>query len=312
MELRHLRYFCAVAEHRSFTVAARQLNVSQSGVSGQVRDLEKEIGVTLLHRRKREVALTPEGSAFFHEAREILMRSERAVDMAMRASKGQSGRLTVGLCGPVTASCLPKAIRTFRKQFPGVALSLREHSPAEQVDALLDGRIDMGFTRGIPSEVKHLLYQELLFREPVIVALPKGHPLAQHDAVSVRQLTSERLILFGREGAPEVFDSIVAMCKKARFSPKIADTPSSWHSVLTMVESGEGLGLVPQCVQFLRGNDIVFRPLRDGGARLDAVVFWRRDETSFLQESLLGLLKEKRSEYVGTHGAGITTEKKMK
>ena len=137
MELRHLRYFCAVAEHRSFTVAARQLNVSQSGVSGQVRDLEKEIGVTFLHRGKREVALTPEGLAFFHEAREILMRSERAVDIAMRASKGQSGRLTVGLCGPVTASCLPKAIRTFRKQFPGVALSLREHAPAEQVDALL-------------------------------------------------------------------------------------------------------------------------------------------------------------------------------
>jgi DNA-binding transcriptional LysR family regulator len=212
----------------------------------------------------------------------------------------------------VTASCLPKAIRTFRKQYPGVGLAIREYPPAEQVDALLDGRIDMGFSRGIPSEVRHLLYHELLFREPVIVALPKGHPLAQHDAVSVRQLTSERLILFGREGAPEVFDSIVAMCKKARFSPKIADTPSSWHSILTMVESGEGLGLVPQCVQFLRGNDIVFRPLRDGGIRLDAIVFWRRDETSFLQESLLGLLKEKRGEYVRTHGSGVMPEKGVK
>ena len=293
-------------------MAARQLNVSQSGVSGQVRELEKEIGVTLFRRKQRDVVLTPEGSAFFDEAREILMRANRAIDIALRASKGQAGRLTVGLCGPVTAGCLPKAIRLFRKQFPGVSLAIREYAPSEQVDALLDGRIDMGFSRGVAAKVKHLLTHELLFREPVIVALPKGHPLTEYDAISVRQLTSESLILFCREGAPEIFDSILAMCKKARFSPRIADTPSSWHSILTMVESGEGIGLVPQCVQFLRGNDIVFRPLRDGGAKLDAIVFWRRDDPSFLQESLLAILKEKRSEYVRTHGLEPRPEKRLK
>lgn len=298
MELRHLRYFCAVAEHRNFTVAARQLNVSQSGVSGQVRDLEREIGLPLLRRNRREVALTPGGAVFFAEARDILMRAERAVELAHLASKGQAGKITVGLCGPVTAMFLPKVIRTFRTQHPGVVLSVRERAPSEQVDALLSGQIDIGFARGIPSEVKHLLGYELMFREPVILAVPKGHPLARLGAVPVARLASERLILYSRDGAPEVFDSITAMCKKARFSPKVADTPRSWHSVLTMVESNEGLALIPQCVQHFKGNEIVFRQLSDGGCKLDAIVAWRKNEPNVLQESFLKLVRLKRPQPV--------------
>src|SRR5271165_346221 len=126
MELRHLRYFCAVAEHQSFTLAARRLHVSQSGVSGQVRDLEKEIGIALLQRNSRQVSLTPEGAIFLREAREILQHSERAVDLAVRASRGQFGKLTIGLCGPATAPFLPRLIRGFRKRQPGVNLSLKD------------------------------------------------------------------------------------------------------------------------------------------------------------------------------------------
>ncbi len=184
MELRHLRYFCAVAEHGSFTIAARQLNVSQSGVSGQVRDLEKEVGVALFRRNQREVALTPEGSVFFHEAREILIRADRAVELVVRSSKGVSGTLTVGLCGPVTAAFLPKLIRKFRKQFPGVTLALRERAPSAQIEALLNGHIDIAFTRGIPAEFKPLLCHELFLRELLVVALPKGHTLASEQAGS--------------------------------------------------------------------------------------------------------------------------------
>jgi DNA-binding transcriptional LysR family regulator len=294
MELRHLKYFCAVAEHKNFTVAARRLNVSQSGVSGQVRDLEQEIGLQLFRRNKREVLLTPAGAIFFEEARDILLRAERAIELAHRASEGQSGKLTVGLCGPVTATFLPRVIRTFRKQHPGVALSVRERTPAEQVNALLSGKIDIGFARSVPSDVRHLVGYDLLFREPVILAIPSRHPLAKLDAVPISKLASERLILYAREGAPEVFDSITAMCRKAKFSPKVADTPRSWHSVLTMVESSEGLALIPQCVQHLKGNDIVFRPLRDGGCKLDAMVVWRKNEPSALQESFLRLIKPKR------------------
>jgi DNA-binding transcriptional LysR family regulator len=301
MELRHLRYFCAVAEHGSFTTAARQLNVSQSGVSGQVRDLEKEIGAALFRRAQREVTLTPEGAVFLREAQEILIRADRAVELALKSSRGESGTLTVGLCGPVTAAFLPKLIRRFRTQFPGVTFALRERAPSEQVEALLNGHIDIAFTRGIPAEAKPLLCHELLFREPLIVALPKGHALTNEPTIKLNRLAKERLVLYCREGAPEVFDSIVAMCKRAKFSPKIGDTPRSWQSILTMVEAGEGIALVPSCVQYLRANDIVFRSLADKRCKVDAIFAWRRNETSAVQDSFLALLRAKRAEAERVH-----------
>jgi DNA-binding transcriptional LysR family regulator len=296
MELRHLRYFCAVAEHGSFTTAARQLNVSQSGVSGQVRDLENEIGVSLLRRNQREVTLTAEGSIFFQEAREILIRADRAVELAVRSSSGVSGTLTVGLCGPATAAFLPKLIRKFRKQFPGVRVALRELTPSEQIEALLNGHIDIAFTRGISAESKALISHELFIREPLVVALPKGHPLTSEQTVALSRLAKERLILWCREGAPEVFDSIVAMCKRAKFSPRIGDTPRSWQSILTMVEADEGVAIVPSAVQYLRADDVVFRPLTDKRCKVDAIIAWRRNESSPVRDSFLELLRAKGAE----------------
>ncbi len=291
MELRHLRYFCAVAQHHSFTVAAQQLHVSQSGVSGQVRALEKELGVALFRRSQREVTLTPEGILFFDEAREILLRTERAVELAVRASQGQTGKITLGLCGPVTAPILPGLIRKFRQQFPGAVVAIKEREPAEQVDALVSGQIDIGFTRSIPGELKHLVSHELLFQEEVVAVLPKGHRLAAQDSIPLEMLDGERIVLYCRDGAPAIFDSIVAMCSKAKISPTIGETPCSWQSVLTMVEAGEGVALVPECVQLLRANDIVFRPLRNGGRRLDVIVVWRRGESNIFLESFLSLLR---------------------
>jgi DNA-binding transcriptional LysR family regulator len=296
MELRHLRYFCAVAEHGSFTTAARQLNVSQSGVSGQVRDLEKEIGLNLFRRKQREVTLTAEGSIFFREAREILIRADRAVEVAVRSSQGVSGSLTVGLCGPVTAAFLPKLIRKFRKQFPGVTLALRELAPSAQIEALLNGQIDVAFTRGISPQVKSSISHELLVREPLVVALPKGHPLASEQTVTLKRLAKERLILYCREGAPEIFDAIVTMCKKQKFSPRIGETPRSWQAVLTMVEADEGVALVPSCVRHLRADDVVYLPLADKRCEVDALFAWRRNESNIVTDSFLALLRAKRAE----------------
>lgn len=315
MELRHLRYFCAVAEHGSFTTAARQLNVSQSGVSGQVHDLEKEIGVSLLRRKQREVTLTPEGAVFFQEARDILLRADRAVEAAVKSSQGVSGMLTVGLCGPATAVFFPKLIRKFRKQLPGVTVALRELAPSEQIEALLAGRIDIAFTRGIPAESKPLLLHELLVREPLVVALAKGHPLGSEQTVALNRLAKERLILYCREGAPEIFDAIVTMCKKAKFSPRIGDTPHSWQSILTMVEADEGVALVPACVQYLRADDVIFRPLTDKRCQVDAIFAWRRNEHSAVRDSFLTLLHAKRAELQRTSerskGASLAREKTL-
>ena len=292
MELRHLRYFCSVAEHCSFTRAARQLHVSQSGVSSQVRDLEAELGLALLHRNQHEVRLTAEGVIFLREAREILSRVDEAVELTRRSSQGTSGTLTVGLCGPVTSMFLPELMRTFRSQCPEVMVKLRERVPAEQVEALLNGDLDVGFTRSVPDGMEQTLSHSTLFREPFLVAMAKDHTLAAGESVALNELAMSQLILYYREGAPEIHDAVMTMCQKARFTPRLGDSPPSWQSILTMVEAGEGLALVPACVQHLTG-DVVFRPLRGKGLFLDAIVVWRKNGTTPVVEKFLELLLSK-------------------
>jgi len=295
MELRHLRYFCSVAEHCSFTRAARQLHVSQSGVSGQVRDLETELGLSLFHRNQHEVRLTAEGVVFLREARDILSRVDEAVELTRQSSQGASGTLTVGLCGPVTAMFLPELVRTFRSQCPEVMVKLRERVPAEQVEALLKGELDVGFTRSVPDAAEPILSCTTLFQEPFLVAVAKDHALATQESVALTELASSRLILYYREGAPEIHDAVMMLCKRARFTPQLGDSPPSWQSILTMVEAGEGVALVPACVQHLTG-DVVFRPLRGKGPMLDAIAVWRKNETTPVVEKFLKLLFEKAEE----------------
>ena len=175
-------------------------------------------------------------------------------------------------------------------------LSLRERGPSEQVEALINREIDLGFTRGVAGGIKHLVNHELLFREPVVVAMPADHLLTKESTIPITALASSRLLLYDREGAPEVFDGIIAMLKRARISPTIADTPRSWQTLLTMVEAGEGVGLVPECVQQLRTNDVAFRPLNGRGCLLDAIVVWRRGEVNATLEQFLTLVRKKRGE----------------
>jgi DNA-binding transcriptional LysR family regulator len=291
MELRHLRYFRAVAEHNSFTRASRELHVSQSGISGQVRDLEQEIGVALLRRNQRDVSLTAEGALFLREAREILAQADRAVEIVTRAAQGQLGRLTIGLCGPATAPFLPRLIREFRKRQPGVTLALKDIDPARQPAALAAGEIDLGFSRSVPPKFQRALASQLLFTEPLVAVLPRGHALAAEGALRLAQLAQEHFVLYSRAAAPELFDAIVALCRKAKFAPHITDTPGVWQSVLTLIEAGEGVAIVPSCVQQLRATGISFHPLRDRGCHSDVVLAWRRDEPNPIREGFLDLIR---------------------
>lgn len=294
MELRHLRYLCAVAERQSFTLAAQHLHVSQSGVSGQIRALEKELGVKLLQRNQRDVSLTPEGAVFLPEAQAILAHSERAVEMAVRASQGRYGNLAIGLCGPATAPFLPGLIREFRDREPGVSFALKDISPARQPEALANGAIDIGFTRSMPPEFRKMLRSEIFLREPIVVALPAGHALAGETSIQLSQVASERLIFYSREESSDLFDMIVGFCRRAKFSPRIADTPALWQTVLTLVEAGEGVAVVPACVQHLRSSDVSFHKVRDRGCTVDVVVAWRHRYPSAIRDGFLTLLRARQ------------------
>jgi DNA-binding transcriptional LysR family regulator len=230
------------------------------------------------------------------EAREILAHSDRAIQLVTRASQGQLGRLAVGLCGPATAPFLPRLIQEFRRREAGVTLSLKDIDPAHQPEALANGKIDIGFTRSVGPKFRKVLVSQVLFTESLVVALPKGHTLAGEQKLRVLQLAQEPFVLYSREAAPELFDAIVTVCRRAKFSPRIVDSPALWQSVLTMIEAGEGVSIVPACVQQLRSDGVLFRPLRDRGCYIEVVMAWRREDANAIRDSFLDLLRKNASE----------------
>lgn len=297
MELRHLRYFIAVADHNSFTAAARRVHVSQSALSGQIRDLEDELGVTLFDRNNRAVALSPEGEVFIQEARQIVAHAERAREMALRASRGELGELTVGFCGPATASFLPSCVRDFRLGHPDVALSLRDINPVGQLVALVGDDIDVGFTRTIPKRYRELLISEVLYREPVLAVLPASHPLTKKRAIRLIDLAEEPFVLYYRDGEPEMFDTIIGMCKRAKFSPRIIDSPDLVQTVLTWIESEQGVSLVPACVRLIRPTGVTFRKLDDDATLFDLVMVVQRGKRSPARDAFLEVVRKKISAF---------------
>jgi DNA-binding transcriptional LysR family regulator len=292
MELRHLRYFQAVAELGSMTAAARRLYVSQSAISEQVRDLEHELGCALLDRSGRKIQLTPQGQVFLAEARRTLEAAQRAIDVTRRAAHGEVGTLAIGFFLWGTASFFPRIIREFRKSRPGIRLSLVDMHATEQISALEAGTIDIALTRPLQPPLDKVFRSELLFRDPAVVVMRPDHRLANRT-VRVRDLAEERLVLAERRSNVEFFDNIVTVCAAEGFSPQIVNTSGTWSGVLTLVEAGEGIALVPSGVRTLRIRGLVFRPFAGAlSAGLSAVWDPRREGPVLLE--FLRLVREHR------------------
>ncbi|NYF78187.1 LysR family transcriptional regulator [Granulicella arctica] len=273
MELRHLRYFCAVADHGTFSKASRELHVSQSAISEQIADLEREIGGALLDRRQHKIHLNSHGHLFLVEARKTLIAAERALDITRRSLQGQIGTLAIGFFIWGAADFFSRIIREYRKLHPNIRLSLYEMHTNVQMEALTSGKIDVGFTRPLEPPFDTTLCAELLYRDPVVVALPREHPLAGKP-IRVASLATERFIMCERKVTPALFDNILALCSAAGFSPEIAHTSTTWSSVLTLVESGEGIAFVPSGTRYLATPGIVFCELELQNASVGISVAW--------------------------------------
>jgi DNA-binding transcriptional LysR family regulator len=293
MELRHLRYFQAVADFGSFTAASRRLHISQSSISEQIHDLETEIGGPLLDRTGRQVRLTPQGEIFLEEARKTLEAAERAVDLTRRSLRSEVGTLSIGFFLWGAGGFFPTIIREYRRRRPGIRVSLMEMRTVEQMSALEDGRIDVGLTRPVEPPYDRTLCSELLYRDPVVVVLPRTHPLAGKD-VTLVSLAKEPLVLCDRKMTPVLFDNILALCTKAGFTPHIVNTSETWSGVLTLVEAGEGVALVPAGVRHLQTRGLVFKTLIPNELSLGLSVAWNpRNQGPALQD-FLALLRENR------------------
>jgi len=277
LELRHLRSFVAVAEELSFRRAAQRLHIAQPPLSQQIKRLESEIGTLLLRRTSRHVELTDAGVVFLEHARRTLRDADLAVESARRTARGELGWLTVGFVDSAAYELLPPVLRAFRARAPGVRLELREIVTEAQLPALAD-ELDVGLVR----EVEDLsgLRRILLLREPLLAALPIGHPLASRPRVQLAQLAAEPFILFPRASVPRVYDHLVALCRSAGFSPRTAQEAFQYPTMLGLVAAGFGIALVPTCVRALRRAGIVYVPVTDAAATSELSLVTAADRDS--------------------------------
>jgi DNA-binding transcriptional LysR family regulator len=301
MELRHLRYLCAVADFGTFSEAGRQLHVSQSAISEQIADLEREVGGALLNRSSARTRLTPQGQLFLAEARKTLAAAERAVEITQRSLLGQVGSLGIGFFLWGAGGFFARIIRDYRKLHPDIKLSLYEMRTPEQMEALTSGKIDIAFARPLEPPFDRTLKAELLYRDPIVAVLPRDHPLAGKP-VSIEALAAERFVLCDRQMTPMLFDSIVALCSSAGFSPNIVNTSETWSGVVTLVESGEGIALVPSGVRYLRLSGVVISPLVPQSLYMGLAVAWNPQNEGPVQQDFLRLVRENKDRIQRTNG----------
>ena len=281
MELRHLRYFKAVADCKGYREASRRLHIAQAALSQTIRDLERELEVELFKRARRVPTLTTGGEAFYRYAALTLAQADEAISAARHAARADTGSLSVGYLGSATYAFLPKLVQDFRPLFPGVKLSLHELSPSQQEAALRCGAIDLGFTRHPTSEFARVCCLKVLYSDSLIVAMPASRRVVTR-AVPVSSLAHESLILIDREVGPGLFDTILSMCNAAGFSARIGGQPRLMQTALCLVAAEEGVAVIPSCVKNLASEGVRFHRLAPEGNRVDLVMTWKRDNPSIL------------------------------
>jgi DNA-binding transcriptional LysR family regulator len=273
IELRHFRYFMAVAEDLHFSRAAARLGIAQPPLSQQIRSLEELIGHPLFER-KPKVRLTPAGEALLEVARRVLAQVEEGLDTARRTGRGEEGKLTVGFAASILTTTLPDALRVYRERFPGVELHLRELSTAAQAEALADGAIDVGFVREAVEPNADLLC-EAVVREEFVVVLPHGHPYASRQSLPLRILREEPFVHFPRAIAPALYDQIMGMCRRAGFEPRVVQEAREWLTIVGLVEAGLGVSLVPASFRRLLWGDVQYRLLSPPRELTTIYICWR-------------------------------------
>lgn len=275
MDLRRLRYFCAVAEELHFGRAARRMHVVQSAVSQQVKLLEQELGMTLLQRSRQGAQLTIEGAAFLPEALAILARVEAAIQRVKASTEGGLGRLSIAFVDNVLWSALPPILREFRERRPQTELVLRSLDRKAQVDALHRGTVDIGLLPAPPPGDG--IESCLLIGDALQLALPKGHPLARRGQVRLGDLAADSFVLFPAAMGSRLLEVILSACASAGFVPRVAQEAEQLHTLLALVSAGLGVTLVPSWVAKSHSLDIAYARLEDAIPTYELLLAWRSD-----------------------------------
>jgi LysR family transcriptional regulator, benzoate and cis,cis-muconate-responsive activator of ben and cat genes len=295
MELRHLRYFVAVAETENVTRAATKLHVSQPALSRQIRDLEDEIGFPLLERSAKSVRLTEAGKVFLTETRAVLQHAEDAVKKARAVSGGTVGEINVGYAPTLTVQILPRALRTFQAEFPNVRVALHDLSTEEMLAQLGEKKLQVALTVRPPARQLRGLHAEELARYAMRVAVAPQHPLANAKLISLEQVSREPLIAYSRKDYPEYHEMLDRLFAPVGRKPRVAAEHDSGSSLIAAVESGHGLALVPECMACMVGPRLKLIPLRDGPPPIPVAAIWCRDnETDLVKKFVAAARPEAR------------------
>ena len=290
MELRQLRYFLAVAEEMNFSRAAERLQIAQPPLSRQIHQLEMELGVELFYRTKRQIQLTETGRVFLEEARQILERVDQGLVTVERANRGEIGQLVVGFEGSSTYDVIPVSLKVYRERFPNVDLAVYAMTTEEQFQALLDGRIQVGFMVS-PLKNKHLTLDPIL-REPLVLALPESHPLATQSQVRVRDLEGESFIMFHRHRGCGLYDNAIAVCRQAGFSPRVIQEADEMQVILGFVAAELGIALLSASVQQFQRPGVTYRALLPATPEVVLTLAWQHTNQSPVLQAFIQVVRE--------------------
>jgi LysR family transcriptional regulator, benzoate and cis,cis-muconate-responsive activator of ben and cat genes len=276
MELRHLRYYRAVGEELSFTRAAARLRVAQSAVSAQIRDLENELGVLLLERSRRRVQLTAAGAAFLEASSRILRSVEESSRQARRIGNAGYGSLAIGFIGSQSHEWMPRVLKQFRSKFPEVEVSLTEMHPSQQLEALLDRRLDVGLVGPIYGKPPSGLYLECFAEESPVAGMPTDHPLARKPAIALSELRNEPFIFTSERNSPNYRSWISSMCDRAGFNPRVVQEVDRARTGVQYVAAGFGISIFAEHISRLPAPGVRFVPLAPPVQKMRYGVAWRR------------------------------------
>lgn len=287
MELRHLRYFCAVAEAGHMTRAAERIGIAQPALSQQIRNLEEELGVPLFDRVGRGLVLNEAGRLFLEEARGVLLRVEGATSLARQAGLGEAGRLRIGFTASTCFNpAVTEALRAYRQAWPGVELILEEGRSSVLEAALEHGSLDAAFLRP-PLGSSERLDFVLVATEPMVVALPVGHRLERRASLALAELRDEAFILYPRANGPGLSENVVTACQQVGFTPRVAQHTPQLASTVNLVAASMGIAIVPDCMRQLRPDSVRYVPLRKSPLRAEFGLAWRRGDRSRTVQHLI-------------------------
>lgn len=278
MKLHLLRYFSVLAEELHFGRAAERLAITQPPLSSGIKALEDELGVRLFERNSKHVELTPAGRAYLAEVRLVLDRVAQAGETARAVAGGQQGRLDVGFTGSMVYRDMPRIVQAFHAQAPGMEVNLREMSSSEQIEALLHRQLHVGFinTSAVPARLRSVPLADDHF----MCCLPDAHPLAQAAGIDLRTLADETFVMFSREVAPANHDNVIALLHRAGIHPQTRHAARQWLTVVALVASGMGVGLVPASMARAGITGARFVPLRGLTHPTVGVLAWHAEQTS--------------------------------